>query len=274
MDPEPRAQNDADRVFVLSPGVNRFIPQWDEQVRGPLNAHKIEQYDHPPWPEVPREDFLKYCQNCKLTWLVGAAGSEAALEHPSHRACAHTSAATVRSLVVFVDGICPFEGPDGFTTSSSIGVYFGPESPHNISELFDDSLTRTNEQAKIQASLEAIRYVRQNIEPTRRDLIRNTFPQASEDSQRGIRKFRLVIATDSSDLVDGVCENIKRWSRTAGAYKNEEGHAVENSEGFVQLDHEVDALSRIGIQVMWYYVPRWHNREARRLAQASLSPPG
>ncbi|KAI1412816.1 hypothetical protein F5Y13DRAFT_162716 [Hypoxylon sp. FL1857] len=272
-DPQNQTEDDDDRVFILDTGVNRFMPQWDEQLLGPSNTLMIKiGYDKPPNPLTPNELHLNYCQDCELTWLEGNAGSEAALSHPSHHTHAHVYAGTNRSLVVFIDGACPFNGQELFTTFLSIGVYFGRGSPYNVSKCLDDVPRPSNQKAEIAAALEAMRHVRQNIEPTRRALIRNTLPRGSEDHRRDIRRFRLVIATDSSYLVECLSDRISKWSLTNGVYMNEKGRAITNSEGFMRLNNEVDALSRVGIQVVWYHVPREHNQEADRLAQAALSP--
>ncbi|KAI0114620.1 hypothetical protein F4776DRAFT_324207 [Hypoxylon sp. NC0597] len=272
MNPGPRAQINEDRTSILGAGTNHFIAPWGEQVEGPSNARGTKSY-YPTRPTEPCENFLKYCQDCGLTWLVGAAGSEAALNHPCHYECTYASGDTTRYLIVFTDGGCDFERQDGCTTLTSVGVYFGPGSPHNISKRINDARLRRISEPRIQAAIEALRHVRQIIEPTRQALILHTFPGRREAYRRDKRKFRVVIATDSSDLVNCVCRKMKDWTLTDGVYKNKEGRVVEDSEGFVQLDHEVDALSRVGVQVMWHYVPVLNNHEARWLAQAALSPP-
>ncbi|KAI1371287.1 hypothetical protein F4677DRAFT_450552 [Hypoxylon crocopeplum] len=189
---------------------------------------------------------------------------------PKEARVPHIHAGTRRSLVVFIHDACPFNGQE-YLGTSSIGVYFGPNSTHNISKRIDSGPTPTNQSGEIAAALEAMRHVRQAIEPSRRTMIRNTLPEnCRENRRRDIRNFCLVLATDSSYLVECLCKHIEKWTLTGNVYKNERGQIVKNGEGFAQIDAEVDALSRVGVQVEWYHVPKECNKEANRLAQTAL----
>lgn len=100
-------EDDDDRVFVLGQGVNRFMPQWDEQILGPANTiHIKENYAAPPKPQQLQDSVLLACSQCELTWLVGKAGQSAAASHPSHYTLNHEYAGTRRSLIVHTDGAC------------------------------------------------------------------------------------------------------------------------------------------------------------------------
>ncbi|KAI0552062.1 hypothetical protein F4679DRAFT_582125 [Xylaria curta] len=117
-----RRSEDDERVFILGTGVNRFMPQWDEQLLGPANTSMIERnLADTPMPLTPDHLSMYYCDECQLTWMKGDAGVEAVQSHPSHHA------GTDRSLVVFTDGACPSNGMLS-AVNSSIGVYFGPQS--------------------------------------------------------------------------------------------------------------------------------------------------
>ena len=51
MDDEPGEEVDEDQVFVLDTGVNRFMPQWSDQILGAGNTYQIQKdYDKPPKP--------------------------------------------------------------------------------------------------------------------------------------------------------------------------------------------------------------------------------
>lgn len=260
---------DEDRVFILGTGVNRFMPQWDEQVLGPAKVRALDtDYENPPRALAPDQLRFHYCNSCNLTWLEGKKGPEAARSHPSHHTTDHMFSGTRRSLVVFVDGACPSNGPRA--TRASIGVYFGPNSAHNISKRLDPAAQQpTNQSAEIAASVGALRRVREAIEPARRATVENAHPHR-EAYSREIRHFRLVIATDSSYVVECMCRHIENWTLAGDRYWNTEGAEVKNGKGFVELNREVEALSKVGVQVKWYHVPREYNREADRLARLAL----
>ncbi|KAK7755194.1 hypothetical protein SLS62_002699 [Diatrype stigma] len=263
---------DDDRVFILGTGVNRFMPQWDDQVLGPANTIGLNtDYKNPPEARAPDQLRFYYCNSCNLTWLEGNQGPAAARSHPSHHTYEHVYAGTRRTLVVFVDGACPSNGPRA--TRASIGVYFGPNSPHNVSKRLDaiPAQQPTNQSAEIAAAVEALRYVRNTIEPARRATIQHALPHwGGEDQRRDIRKFRLVVGTDSSYVVECMCKHIGTWTLAGDRYRNAQGVEVKNSKGFVELSHAVEALSKVGIQVAWYHVPREYNTEADRLARLAL----
>ncbi|KAI1743969.1 hypothetical protein F4680DRAFT_408072 [Xylaria scruposa] len=163
---------DDERVVILETGVNRFMPQWDEQLLGPTNTSTIEQNRvDPPKALTPDRLSMPYCHECQLTWMEGDAGVEAVQSHPSHHTYQHIDAGTDRSLVVFTDGACPSNGMSS-AVSSSVGVYFGPQSRYNISERLNSDGTPTNQVAEITAAIKALQQVLQRVEPDRRALIR------------------------------------------------------------------------------------------------------
>ncbi|KAK2480387.1 hypothetical protein H9L39_07955 [Fusarium oxysporum f. sp. albedinis] len=168
-----------DQVFVLAGSTARFIPQRDEEILGPANTRNT--LTNPECrPRVhPRPDITH------LLWRLR------------------------RSLVVFIDGACPANGPAAL--QASVGVYFGPESPKNISRLIDTSRP-TNQLAEITAAVEAMRQVRSVVVPERRILLKGSSPRTTPDTLRDARRFRLVLATDSSYLVDCMCKYMPQWT--------------------------------------------------------------
>lgn len=86
------------------------------------------------------------------------------------------------------------------------------------------------------------------------------------------RRFRLILATDSSYLAECVCHHMKEWTfdEPSGPYRNRKNHVIANSDAFRELVEEVQLLSTVGVQVMWYQVPRKFNAEADALANAAL----
>jgi len=146
----PTSTEEDDRVFVLGTGVNRFMPQWDEQILGPANTHKLKQdYNNPPKPLPISTLKLHQCATCNLTWLIGEVGEAAAKGHPSHHTYSHVYAGTSRSLVVFVDGACSSNG--AINAKGGIGVHFGSASKYNVSERFDLQGTATNQRVELHA---------------------------------------------------------------------------------------------------------------------------
>ncbi|KAL7904016.1 hypothetical protein GGI35DRAFT_464305 [Trichoderma velutinum] len=254
-----------DRVFILVGSTARFIPQRDEQILGPANVIDVIVDPKPPAVQIP----LIYCNICGVNWLVGEKGPEAAADHPLHYTLDHIYSGTSRSLVVFIDGACPANGPAAL--QASIGVYFGPKSPKNISRLIN-TIRPTNQLAEITAALEAMRQVRSIIVPERRALLKSSLPRNNRHALRDPNHFRLILATDSSYLVDCMCEFMPQWAfdETERVYCNRRGDVIKNSEGFKMLYEETELLSAVGVQVQWYYIPRGHNCEADALANAAL----
>ncbi|TDZ44690.1 hypothetical protein CTRI78_v009421 [Colletotrichum trifolii] len=240
------------------------MPQWDEQVLGPASAIQIRKdYNNPPYPLTPDQLNLHYCRNCQLTWLDGNLGV------PSPHAYHSIYANTDRTVVVFADGTCP--PSTSLATIPSIGVYFGSESVYNISKRgANDGRLPTRQAAEIAAAAEALRKVRQTVEPVRRAMIRGMLPFAAEDCRRDMRQFRLVVATDSAYVVESMCKRIKYWTAANGTYRNVNSHLITNGRGFAELTDEVAKLSMMGIQVAWYHVPPYFNQEASRLARLAL----
>jgi ribonuclease HI len=263
-------EQDSERVFILGTGVNRFVPQWDEQLLGPANTREIEKnYDNPPKALTPDQLSLHYCGECQLTWLKGNEGVEAVQSHPSHHTYQHIYAGTSRSLIVFTDGACPSNGTT-LATKASVGVYFGSESRFNISGRIETGGKLTNQAAEIAAAADALRQVRLAVEPARGSLLKSSTPQLSDDHYRDIKGFRLIVATDSSYIVECMTKHIQKWSIENGIYRTEQGNVVENSDGFTKLTYLVQDLSMAGIQVAWYYVPREFNEGANGLAQLAF----
>lgn len=267
-DKEVDKAEDEDRVFILGGSVARFIPQQDDQLLEDTYKLKID-CDSPLKPDTPDTLQLHYCRDCQATWLSGRAGVTAAIDHPSHHAYHHVWSGTSRSLVVHIDGACPGNGKD--PTKASIGVNFGPKSRHNISRLLTNP-NPTSQIAEIQAAIEAMRYVRTIIVPERTKHVRAAAGRASEHSVRDVRHFRLILAADSAYLVDCLCKYRAEWKLAEDkmSFKNKRRQLVKNSTAFLELEREVDLLSRVGVQVAWYLVPRAFNKEADALCNAAL----
>ncbi|ERF71963.1 hypothetical protein EPUS_06522 [Endocarpon pusillum Z07020] len=256
-------EDNDDRVFVLGEGVNRFMPQWDEQILGPANKFRIKtDYNMPPKPEELQVAALLACSQCELTWLVGKAGQSAGAGHPSHHTLYHEYAGTSRSLVVRTDGACINNGQP--RAEAGVGVYFAPNSRYNVSSPLEDSCAPTNQRAELHALLRAMLVVRKDIVPTRSILV---------NRNRDKKHFRLVLVTDSSYAVECMCKHWKGWKVVDGrkVLKNQKGKHIANSDVLLAIQDEVEELSRVGVQVAYYHVRREFNREADALAKAGVS---
>ncbi|KAF8534598.1 ribonuclease H-like domain-containing protein [Trichophaea hybrida] len=94
------------------------------------------------------------------------------------------------SVLVFTDGACPNNGCS--TAVGSISVYFGPNSPHNISQRLPAAETQTSQRAEIQAAVTALSILKKEL-----------------DTVFSIRK--IVIATDSEYIVKAMSEWVFKW---------------------------------------------------------------
>ncbi|KAK0100881.1 hypothetical protein ONS95_007326 [Cadophora gregata] len=262
---------DNERVFILTGSTARFTPQWDEQVLGPGNTYKIQMnYDNPP-KALPLSSLqTHYCSSCHLTWLVGEKGEAAAKDHPSHHTYSHEYCGTSRSLLVFTDGACSENGSSG--ARGGLGVFFGPHSKFNFAEFLAVSGTPTNQKAELEAVARAMEDVRRKVLPNRRSIVTSSKGGHDPRAVSAVMRMRLIIVTDSSYIVESMCKHIQDWKENKqGVLMNKAGKAVENSQAFLRLQKEVDALSRVGIQVAYYHVGREENRDADALAKASIS---
>lgn len=268
----PTLADEDDRVFVLGTGINRFMPQWDDQILGPANTYKLKtDYNNPPKPLPLSTLKLHQCATCGLTWLIGEVGEAAAKGHPSHHTYSHEYAGTSRSLMVFVDGACSSNGATN--VKGGIGVYFGSASKYNVSEAFTLQGTATSLRAELHAAARALELVRQEVMPQRKLAIEAAARGRDAEGIRDLARTRLIITTDSSYVVEGMCSYFKNWTyNTAkGALVNKKKEVVKNSDGFLRIKREVEALSMIGVQVVYYHVGREENVEADRLAKAAIT---
>ena len=68
-------RNEDDLKFVLRISVNKFMPQWSEQILGPAKTYKIKQDYNNPSKSLPQSALkLHQCATCNLTWLFSGSG--------------------------------------------------------------------------------------------------------------------------------------------------------------------------------------------------------
>ncbi|KAK6534956.1 hypothetical protein TWF281_006256 [Arthrobotrys megalospora] len=274
------------RTPVLKGGEARFIPQWDEQILGTEDARNIvRDYADPPKPTPPDELQFHPCTACGLVWLGGYANERITEMHPSHQNLAVHTEDTSRSIMVYTKGIWKSDEKNG--ARASVGIYFGPQSRHNISLIIKKE-NLTAQSAEVTAMAEAIRYVRTVIIPERKDLIyqaleeeRNrlptfTFlPSSNPHFAYESLVFRLILVTDYSYIVECLCRTSPRTSIKDEFREEFEGeNTSKDSEGFLELLNERRRLAMAGAYVVWYHVSPEFNSESKRLAESVLESTG
>ena len=262
-----------EQVFLMSGGTARFMPQWDEEVLGPENTFRIQKdSDNPPKPSPLSDLSFHACQECELTWLVGRFGPAGASSHPSHHTLFHEYSGTSRSLIVSVDGACPSNGAD--SARAGIGIFFQKDSKFNRSEPFAAPGRVTNQTAELAAIARALEIVRKDIMPEREKHVRRAGRTNSESAINNAKHLRLIVVTDSSYIVESMCSHLLKWTfnPATGNFKNKRGTVIQNSEGFLRVKTEVGALSAVGVQVVYYQVPRENNVAADALARSGVPP--
>jgi len=252
-----------DQVFVLWGSTARFLPQSDEEIVGP--GAKFRKDWQARTSTITRPTY-HFCESCGLTWLVGEKGTSAARSHPSHHTLFHEYAGTRRSLVVWLDGACLGNGSSD--ARAGIGGYFGSDSRYNISEALPSPPEgrATSQKAELTAAARTLRTVRSQVVPARQTLC------AAAGGDRDAMHFRLVAVTDSSYLVECMCEHLPNWTENAatGVLESKKGKAIANSVEFMEVIGEVKELAKVGVQVAWYHVRREENVHADRLARRMI----
>lgn len=257
------------QVPALQPFESRFIPQTDRQT-----CNTSATLAAPPY-------ILKRhgCFDCSLTWLVGWPGTKEAStqHHPYHDANPYADG--LRSIFVHVDGACPSNGYND--AIAGIGVFFHQGSPFNLSErlVFPANEPPTNQRAEIYAVVRALESIREQVMQARRDILKFYLEENGtwrpEDWHTTFR-FRVIIATDSSYVVECMCSHLQRWiwDEQSRTYSNlDNGHVVVNSKGISRIVEEVKALADVGVQVVYHHIPRELNFDADSLARAGALKP-
>jgi ribonuclease HI len=99
------------------------------------------------------------------------------------------------SVLVFTDGACPNNvRPDA---AGGIGIYFGPNSLHNISQRLPGSEIPTNQRAEIQAAVTALKILKKELDTV-------------------FSMHKIVIGTDSEYVVKAMSEYVFSGRRITG----------------------------------------------------------
>ncbi|KAF8066717.1 ribonuclease H-like domain-containing protein [Lyophyllum atratum] len=151
-----------------------------------------------------------------------------------------------RSIIVFIDGACLDNGSPA--ARASVGAFFGPASPHNISELLPHSEPQTSQRAEIHAALRALQVAQ--------DAVGDDFSVS-----------RIVLASDSAYVVKSMTQWVFTWRKNG--WKNSDGGALVNGDTLKELDSMIEDMAEDGLEVEFWAIPREENVEADRLASSA-----
>ncbi|KAF9876373.1 putative ribonuclease h protein [Colletotrichum karsti] len=183
----------------------------------------------------------------------------------------------IDSLIVAVDGACPFNGQAG-ANRSACGIYFGPNNAFNMSFLVPDEYRRNREGRRVRRA-----HTNQRAELR---AVAEGLKAAQRFCQRGWRhhpfRYRgnpcvvrhIVIKSDSAYIVDAIAGRngqpgwISHWVNNN--FHRANGEPVKNRYLWDWILSETTELSSMGVTVEFWHVPRSHNREADALANEAL----
>ena len=164
-------------------------------------------------------------------------------------------------IVVAVHGACDENGRKG--AKSAFGVYFARNSLINFAEPVRGTM-HTSQRAELRATIEGLARVRdtktwiQAPHPPNLSVL----PQA----KHGLR--RVIIKSCSAYLVYGMTDYMKIWAQNG--YIDTNGEAVRNADLFMRIGQEVWILRQLGMDVLFWLVPKSRNEEANKLAKSVL----
>ncbi|KAF8861281.1 hypothetical protein BDZ45DRAFT_775362 [Acephala macrosclerotiorum] len=133
----------------------------------------------------------------------------AAKSHPSYHSSSHEIAGTRRSPLVFTDGACFSNGMAG--AQGGIGVFFSTSSKFNLSERLTSQAIPTSQKAELAATARVIEMIRTKVLLERRIMVTAAEGGHDPHAVKNVMRLRLVIVTDSSYLVEGMCRHFSNW---------------------------------------------------------------
>ncbi|KAH7012527.1 ribonuclease H-like domain-containing protein [Microdochium trichocladiopsis] len=139
-------------------------------------------------------------------------------------------------VIIAVDGACRNNGD--ICASAAVGVFVGDESTFNISMALEGTKV-TSQIAELRAGICGLK-------------------QALKIQRSGIK---------GAALAQGMTEWMFRWEKNG--YKTSSGKPAANLSLFKQLNELVKELNNLGVEVLFWHVPRDRNEDADRLARAA-----
>jgi ribonuclease HI len=150
------------------------------------------------------------------------------------------------TIGLYIDGACKGNGTP--SAKGGIGVYFGPDSPYNISERLPGP-NQTSQRAELLAAAAALRQI-----------------LYVAIQKKGLELF--IVVTDSAYLVDCLAKYVDKWK--VNGWKTSKGNDVSNRDLIEPLDNMLNDMSNTGIDVLFWKVDRSENVEADRLANMAV----
>ena len=150
------------------------------------------------------------------------------------------------TIGLYIDGACPGNGTP--SAKGGIGVYFGPNSPYNISESLPGP-NQTSQRAELLAARAAFRQIEHVV-----------------TQNKGLELF--IVVTDSAYLVNCLAKYVYKWRMNG--WKTSKGNDVANRDLIEPLDKMLDDMSYRDIDVLFWKVDRSENVEADRLANMAV----
>jgi len=150
------------------------------------------------------------------------------------------------TIGLYIDGACSGNGTP--LAKGGIGVYFGPDSPYNISKRLPGP-TQTSQRAEIYAAVAALQQILRVV-----------------TENQGLELF--IVVTDSAYLTDCLAKHVYKWR--LNGWKTSKGKEVANQDLLEPLDNMLDDMSNRGIDVLFWKADRSDNVEADRLANMAI----
>jgi ribonuclease HI len=181
-------------------------------------------------------------ESCRGDWVY--------LACPYSQVChvCHTPIAHYDCLVIAVDSAG--RGTGTRDASAAIGVYVGKTSVHNMSAAL--KLPKyTTQAAELKAAIAGLALA----------------VRLKESGGMKPEIVLLVLKTDSETVVSGVTERWPKWKENG--FKTNR-NPLKNPELYVEIMDLVGKLENLGLDVLFWKVPKLHNKEAERLSKMGL----
>lgn len=154
----------------------------------------------------------------------------------------------VGAIIIAIDGAC--RSTPSLWGPSSIGVFFAKDSPWNIVKRFSKPAA-VSQRAELQACLAALQMaVTIKVENLEEELT------------------QVVIKSHSEYVCKGMIVWVEKWKKTG--WKNAKGLPVGNGDIFQDVESAIIRLNDMGVEVLFWQVPRERNVEAERLANSAF----
>ncbi|KAK0513698.1 hypothetical protein JMJ35_003420 [Cladonia borealis] len=224
-----------------------------------INYHSPAECGLPSTPRRWRTDrkFLPleiYGKDHDLETIGWPAGYSTAVAcpRPEHN-CADCGSPSVHvgAIIIAVDGTC--RSTPTVWGPSAIGVYFAKDSPWNIMRRRNKPMA-TSQTAELQACMAAL------------DMAMIIKKESLEEDLS-----QVIIKAHSDYVFKGMTEWTAKWAKNG--WLNAKGMPVANGELFQQVEQKIIDLNDLGVEVLFWQVPRSQNQEADTLANSVFEKP-